>query len=225
MENPRVRNCNFEGNALHAEQLEIVGLLGAVYVVNTCLDAGRRVAFVNFGEIIASHADAVAFMRRFAETSVPRRYKCVITSSAGYPLDKTYYQTIKGTVGVMGILEEGGSLLIASECSEGCGSPEFCKAQTLLVRDSIDGFLKEARQRPVAHMDEWQTVKLIEAIRLNHIHLYTAGLSGEHRQLTGIACHARWQEAVNAVVQESDASEVAVIPESPYVIPFTFKSS
>jgi nickel-dependent lactate racemase len=53
-------------------------------------------AFVNFGEIVASHAEAVAFMRQFAETLLPKRYKCVITSSAGYPLDKTYYQTGKG---------------------------------------------------------------------------------------------------------------------------------
>ena len=65
--------------------------------------------------------------------SSPRRPMCrcrgefstVVTSSAGYPLDKTYYQTIKGMVTPLDILEPGGTLIIASECSEGFGSAEF----------------------------------------------------------------------------------------------------
>ena len=220
MENPSVRNCNFEGNTLHAEQLEIVGMLGPVYAVNTCLDAERRMAFVNFGEIVASHAEAVSFMREFAEVFLPKRFKCVIASSAGYPLDKTYYQTIKAIVGALGILEEGGTLLVVSECSEGLGSEEFCNAQSLLVCRGIEGFLEQARQRPIANVDEWQTLKLIEAIRRGRVHLFATGLSQEQRLLTGVTCHENWQEAIKAVVRESGATEVAVIPEGPYVIPF-----
>lgn len=220
MEDPKVRNCNFEGNALHTEQLEIVRMVGPVYAVNTCLDAERRLAFVNFGEVVASHAEAVEFVRSYAEVPSPRRFKAVITSAAGYPLDKTFYQTVKGIVGALGILEEGGSLLIASECSEGLGSPEFRAAQSLLVGKGIDGFLEEARLRPIAKMDEWQTVKLIEAIRCNRVHLYATGLSPEERRLTGLNCHESWEEAVRAVLEETGGSEVAVIPEGPYVIPF-----
>jgi lactate racemase len=220
MENPSVRNCNFEGNTLHSEQLAIVGMLGPVYAVNTCLDAERRLAFVNFGEIIASHQEAVRFMRAFAERTAPVRYRCVITSAAGYPLDKTYYQTIKGIVGALGILEKGGSLLIASECSEGLGSADFCEAQAVLASKGIDGFLTEARSRSLAHVDEWQTVKLIEAIRDHRVHLYTTSLSDAQRELTGATCHRDWPEAVAAVLRETSATEIAVIPEGPYVIPF-----
>lgn len=220
MENPLVRNCNFERNALHDEQLEIVRMLGKVYAVNTCLDAQRRPAFINFGDILQSHAEAVAFVRQFAEMPLPKRFRCVITSAAGYPLDKTYYQTIKGIVGALGILEKGGSLLIASECSEGLGSPEFARAQALLVGRGIGGFLAEARQRPLANVDEWQTVKLIEAIQDHNVHLFSEGLSDEQKSLTGVTCHTAWPEAVAAVLQESGATEVAIIPEGPYVIPF-----
>jgi nickel-dependent lactate racemase len=220
MEDPLARNCNLAGNPLHSEQLEIVRMLGAVYAVNTCLDPGRRLAFVNFGEIVASHEKAVAFMRQYAEVPSLKRYPCVITSSAGYPLDKVYYQTLKGMVGALGILQKGGSLLIAAECSEGLGSSEFCKAQTLLAGNGIESFLREARTRPLANMDEWQTVKLIEAIRDHRVHLFTTGLTREEHDLTGVTCHEDWQEAVSTVLQESAASEVAIIPEGPYVIPF-----
>ena len=37
------------------------------------------------------------------------RFSTVVTSSAGYPLDKTYYQTVKGMVTCLGILEPGES--------------------------------------------------------------------------------------------------------------------
>ena len=71
-------------------------------------------------------------MRKRAEVAVPRRFRTVVTSSAGYPLDTTYYQTVKGMVGAIDILEPGGTIIIASECSEGLGSDEFVAAQRLL---------------------------------------------------------------------------------------------
>lgn len=220
MEDPAARNCNFEGNPLHGEQLEIVGMLGPVYAVNTCLDAERRLAFVNFGEIVESHREAVAFMRKSAEVPVERRYRTVITSSAGYPLDLTYYQTIKGMVGALGVLEKGGSILIASECAEGVGSPEFCAAQSELVEKGSDGFMKEARGRELARVDEWQTVKLTQILRDYRVHLYTTKMDAAQRRLTCVTCHSDWNEAVSAVLAEGNSPDVAVIPEGPYVIPF-----
>ena len=49
----------------------------------------------------------------------PRKFKTVVTSSAGYPLDKTYYQTVKGMVTPLDILEPGGTLIIASRMFRG----------------------------------------------------------------------------------------------------------
>ena len=80
-------------------------------------------------------------MRNHAEVSVPRRFKTIVTTSAGYPLDKTYYQTVKGMVGVIDILEPGGTIIIASECSEGMGSREFVAAQKLLCEVGPDRFM------------------------------------------------------------------------------------
>ena len=95
----------------------------------------------NFGEIIASHAAAVEFVTGAIRVPTRRRFKTVVTSSAGYPLDKTYYQTIKGMVTPMDILEPGGTLIVASECSEGFGSEEFRAAQRRLIELGPDKFL------------------------------------------------------------------------------------
>lgn len=219
MEDPAARNCNFKANPLHGDQLETMAMIGPAFALNTCLDSERRLAFVNFGEIVASHEEAVRFMRSYAEVPLERSYRCVITSAAGWPLDLTYYQTIKGIVGALGCLAKGGSLLIASSCSEGLGSAEFREAQALLVERGVEGFLEEARRHPIARPDEWLTVKLTEALRDFRVHLYASGLDASQQRLTGVRCHDDWESAVKAVVEESAATEVAVIPEGPYVIP------
>ena len=122
MSHPNADNCVLEGNPLHEEQLEIVRMLGQVLAVNTVIDEHRRLSFVNYGEIVAKPpAGGRLHPHATPGCTVPRRFTTVVTSAAGYPLDKTYYQTVKGMVGPVDILEPGGDLLVVSECSEGHG--------------------------------------------------------------------------------------------------------
>jgi len=221
MEDPRACSTNLADNPLHDEQVEIVGMLGPVFAVNTILDDERRLTFVNFGEVLASHAEAVSRVRVHAEVPITQRHPLVITCCAGHPLDLTYYQTTKGIVCALGALSPGGTMLIASRCAEGFGSEEFRAAQKELVQSGIDAFLTGARQRPLANIDEWQTVKVTEALRHGKIHLFTEGLDESDQALTGVTCHTNWDEALAAVLRESGASSAAVIPEGPYVIPAT----
>ena len=114
-----------EGNPLHEEQLEIMAMIGGARAVNSVIDDERRVAFLNYGEVVASHEEAVRFAEEFATVPVGERFKTVLTSAAGHPLDATYYQTVKGMVGPLEILAPGGDLIVASACSEGLGSAHY----------------------------------------------------------------------------------------------------
>ena len=134
MEDPAAIQCNLDGNPLHEEQLAIVRMLGEVYAVNTVIDEDRDLVHVNFGEVIASHLAAVDFVAESVRVPVGRRFATVVTSAAGDPLDKTYYQTVKGMVTPLDILAPGGTLIVASACSEGFGSSEFRAAQRRLLR-------------------------------------------------------------------------------------------
>jgi len=212
-------NCVIEGNPLHEEQIEIVRRIGGIVAVNVVIDEDRRMGFVNFGEVEDSHREAVAFMRKHAEVTLPRRFKTVVTSSAGYPLDKTYYQTIKGMVGVLGILEPGGTIIIASECSEGMGSPEFVEAQKLLSDSGPERFLSLLESRDKALIDEWQTEMLVKALRGGMVKLYTTGLSAEDLANVVVQPVPSVEDAVLASIREHNDPDVAVVPEGPYVIP------
>ena len=224
MEHPAATSCNLEGNPLHETQLEIIEMLNArsdlpVLALNTVLDEARNLAHVTFGEIIASHAAAVAFARASCEVPVGATFPTVVTSSAGYPLDKTYYQTVKGMVTPLDILAPGGTLIIASECSEGVGSPEFREAQERLVALGPDAFLETLTAKTFAEIDEWQTEMQLKPMRVGRIQLYAPGL-GDGHAVTGVERVDSIAQAVSDSIARSGDPRVAVIPEGPYVVPF-----
>jgi len=219
MEDSHAANCVLDGNPLHEEQLAIVEMLGGALALNTVIDEERRLSFVNFGEIVASHLAAVAHIKAYAEVLLTERFPTVVTSAAGYPLDKTYYQTVKGMVAPMDILAPGGDLIIASACSEGMGSSEFVAAQRRLVDGGAEKFLTEISAKRFADIDEWQTEMQLKPMRLGSIQLYTDGLAEPERELTGVETVASVEAAIEASVARSGQPRIAVIPEGPYVVP------
>lgn len=214
-----VANCVIEGNPLHEEQLAVVRMVGGSLAINTVIDEDRNISFVNFGEIEESHLAAVSFARPFFEIPVPRKYKTVITSAAGYPLDRNYYQTVKGMVGIADILDNGGDLLVVSECSEGLGASEYADSQAMLINIGMDRFLKETSQKQYASIDEWESVMQIKAMKIGNIYLYSECLTVEEQALTGVNLIKSLKKTIEKSITEKNDSHIAVVPEGPYVIP------
>jgi lactate racemase len=219
MAHPRAANCVLDGNPLHEEQVAIVGMLGGAFALNTVIDDRRRLAFVNFGEILSTHVQAVAFARAYAQVPVGRRFSTVVTSAAGHPLDKTYYQTVKGMVGPLDILDPGGDLIVASACSEGMGSKHYVEAQRRLVDLGADGFDESIRVKRHADIDEWQTQMQLKPMRVGRVRLYTDGLTDVDSGLTGVERVADLSEAIAESMARHRDPSVAFVPEGPYVVP------
>ena len=219
MEDPAATQCNLAHNPLHEEQLEIVRMLGDVYALNTIIDEDRNLVYATFGEVIAGHLAAVEFVRGFTEIEVGRRFHTVVTSSAGFPLDQTYYQTVKGMVTPLDILEPGGTLIIASECAEGIGSAHYREAQGRLVALGPDAFLDTLLAKQLADVDEWQTEMQLKPMRTGNVCLYTTGLSDKDHALTGVERVNDLTAAIARSMAEHDDNAIAVIPEGPYVVP------
>ena len=219
MEHPKCALCILDGNPLHEDQVEIVHMLGGALAVNVVLDDERRPTFFNFGNILASHYKAIDFAKKYTIVPIAKKFNTVVTSAAGYPLDKTYYQTVKGMVGALDILKPGGNLIIASECSEGLGSPEYAIAQQKLLNLGSEGFIDTVQKQKFAEIDEWQTQMLVKPMRLGKVHLYTDSLSQEDLVLTGVNITPSVEKAIEQSVRETMDTEVAIIPEGPYVVP------
>ncbi len=219
MEDPLATQCNLAGNPSHEEQLEIVRMVGELYALNTVIDEDRDLSYVSFGEILESHLAAVDFVTDFASVGVPRQFQTVVTSAAGYPLDKTYYQTVKGMVTPLDILAPGGTLIIASECSEGIGSSHFRASQERLVELGTDGFLAMVQDKTLADIDEWQTEMQLKPMRVGRVQLYASGLSPDDLHITGVEPITSVDQAIADSMARHGDHAVAVVPEGPYVVP------
>lgn len=225
LESPGARACNLAGNPLHETQMEILAMLGEVYGLNTVLNDHRELIQATFGEISASHTAAVEFARRSCIVEVKRRFHTVVTSAAGYPLDSTYYQTVKGMVTPLDILEPGGTLIIAARCSEGFGSAEFREAQKALKRQGGTAFLQTLTAQAFAEIDEWQTEMLLRATRAFTVQLYAPGLNSEDRELTCVEMVDSMERAIERSFERSGHLEIGVVAEGPYLIPLCTAAS
>ena len=219
LEQKGIENCVIDENPLHRELVEIARMVGECFAVNVVIDEVRQISFVNFGDIEKSHREAVSFVRPFAEVPVAQRFKTVITSGAGYPLDKNYYQTVKGMVAALDILEPGGNLFIVSECSEGIGSPEYATCQRRLIDVGPEAFMEQILPKTKADIDEWETEMQLKVAKVGKIHLYSGCLCDVDKQLTGVVHVDSLAEAIQQSVNIFRDKRVAVIPEGPYVIP------
>ena len=224
MEDPLAVQCNVDGNPLHEEQLEIMDLVqehtrSTIYAINTVIDDERQLSFINFGPIVDSHNAAIEHVHQYCTVAVERRFNTIISSAAGFPLDKTYYQTVKGMVTPMDLFHQNATLIVASDCSEGLGSDAYRQSQRNLLKEGPDNFLSRILTKKMADIDEWETEMQLKSQRIATIKLYSEGLQGLDRELTGVDLIDSIEKTAHESVVRSKSNAVAVIPEGPYVVP------
>lgn len=215
MREPKAVEGRIEDNPLHQELLEIASMAGHDFIVDVVLTEGRRIAAVFAGEPREAHSQGVEFVRRQTTAWLPEKVRAVVTTAAGYPLDLTFYQAVKGITAASHIVEPGGVILLLAACDEGAGAGEFSR----LLRESErpELFLREIENRPVT-IDQWQLEKLALTCQTHRVWFYTPGLPAEyHAHLWG-RIFATAPEAFEALAAEvGPDTAVAVIPEGPYV--------
>jgi nickel-dependent lactate racemase len=215
MREPMATEGSIADNPLHAQLLEIARMAGHDFMLDVTLTQSREVSGIFAGDPVKAHAAGVDFLRTTSLERLTGLADAVITSAAGYPLDLTLYQTVKGVTAAQHIVKPGGRILIMGECAEGVGSPEF--AEKVAGFSDYDSFLNEIRSADVV-IDQWQLEKLALTGQKHELFLYVPGLAKE--RLGGLASHCFWdaKSAVDAVLQGLPVgARVALVPEGPYV--------
>lgn len=215
MRNPRVVEGSFPDNPLHHELLEIARMARHDFIIDVALTRSRQIARVFAGDPELAHAAGVHFVRRSTLAIVEEPVDAVITTSAGYPLDLTYYQSVKGVTAASHIVKEGGAILLAAACQEGLGSPEFTR---FVRRFSTAHACLEATAKEPVEIDQWQLEKLALVAQQAQLAFCTPGIPPEDRAYLWGPVFERPAEAVTAVCANLPrGARVAIIPDGPYV--------
>ena len=220
MRDARAVEGSIEDNPLHGELLEIARMAGHDFLVDVALGRGapgsRPICGVFAGEPVAAHARGVEFVSQVMLETIEKPVDAVITTCAGYPLDLTFYQAIKGITAAAHIVKPGGKILLFAACEEGTGAGEFSR----MLRESppVLEFLERIASAPVT-IDQWQLEKLGLVARKAEVLYYVPGVPREyHAALWGRAfpTAAAAVEALTATLPPG--AEIAIIPEGPYVL-------
>jgi nickel-dependent lactate racemase len=218
LEHPKADCGILDGNPVHEENTAIARMAGCDFIVNVTLDSQRRVTSVVAGDMEKAFLEGVRFMEGICRAEVAEPVDIVVTSSAGYPLDTTFYQSIKGLTGCLPIVKQGGTIILAASLTEGVGSPEF----TSVFRDnpSLEVFMQRILERDYFIMDQWQVEELAKVRRKARVKVVTDGLSAEVLASCFVEPAASVESALAASLADyGPDAQVAVIPKGPYVLP------
>jgi lactate racemase len=242
LEDPNARSGCLDGNPVHEESAAIARMAGCDFIVNVVIDSNPAVLHFAAGGMEAAHREGVAAARRAVTATLARPVDMVVTSGAGYPLDATFYQSIKGMVAALPIIKPGGTIIVAAACREGIGSPEFQSLfdahptiehfmEWLLGRKGDSPHLPERPKGCCAQMgtvpfspsnfvmDQWQLEKMAEVLRRARVRFVSDGLPAETLRRLFVDPAPSVECAVaDALAEHGPDATIAVIPKGPYVL-------
>lgn len=216
MRDPRTHEGSIQDNPLHRELLEIAALARHDFMIDVSLTRDRRIAGVFAGHPVEAHRAGVAFVSKVMLEQLPEPVEAVITTSAGYPLDLTFYQAVKGITAAQHIVKPGGRILLLAACEEGPGAPEF--RHMLKTEPSAAAFLDKI-QSALVIVDQWQLEKLGMVTERFDVLYYVPGLPPDYYPTLWGKAYETPQAALAALTEGlPDGSRVALVPEGPYVL-------
>ncbi len=217
MEHPKSAVGILDGNPFHMEATEIALMAGVDFNLNVAIDKQRQITGVFAGAMVESHLAGTQFVEKYAKVAIPTPVDAVIVSSAGYPLDTTFYQAIKGLLTAVEIVKQGGSILLVAACSEGIGSKPF--TDLLFKTDDLTAFVQGLYNPANFVIDQWQLEELAKVARKADIYFYTDGIPYQQRSKLFVHPLRTPQEGIQEFfARYGENVQIAAIPEGPYVL-------
>lgn len=190
-----------------------------VFNFNVTLNRDLDITGIFCGDLDASHDAGCAFAREVAMQRVREPFDIVVTTNSGYPLDLNLYQTVKGMSAAAQIVQEGGDIVIASECIEGV--PAHGKYGALLRHGSTpDEWLAMIHAPHFSEHDQWQVQIQAQIQKKARVHLFADGLSDEEIRAAQILPTRDVEKTVRALLSENPRARICALPEGPQTIPY-----
>lgn len=219
LSNPQASFGVLEGNPIWEEMRDLALLVGESFLVNVTLNESREITGVFSGHLISAHREGCDFVRQTAMQKVTAPYEVVVTTNSGYPLDQNLYQAVKGMSAAARIVRKGGTIIIASECSDGVpnGSPY---ERLLKHSDSFEALFRYITDPTREEPEQWQVIVQMVIQRRAEVLVYS-GLSDEKVSEAKLQpCHDIAQAVRERLDRAGDGARIAVLPQGPLTIPY-----
>ena len=228
---PNAENGILQGNPCHRISLEVAKTVGVDFLFNVSITRDRQIAGIYCGDLEQAHLRGCKEVQQFVSATIgPQHaggFDLVLTNAGGYPLDQTFYQTVKGMCTALPALGENSTMLIVSHCGEKLGSKAFCE---LMARwgDDWRGFLGHIARSGKTDLDQWELqmqARVLERIGQDKLLLASDGIDDEAKKHIAVTplpgqgdAHARTQAFIDRFFAQRPDATMAAIPDGPYLL-------
>ena len=201
---PRATWLVTNGNPVHDFVRAATALAPPALSVDVTIDGAGALTGVWASPLPFGHRAACAFVEQTSVTRLPQPADVVITTNAGYPLDRNLYQAVKGLAAAERAVRPGGTIVAAAACVDGVpGGSAF--AEMLSAPDFL--------AVPSEH-DQWQVQVLGRVLRHAQVLLHSDGLTDDEIRGARLEPVADVSDAVRRLNPE----RVCVLPRGPMTV-------
>jgi nickel-dependent lactate racemase len=219
MGHPRALPGVIEGNPVNELSHAVAALCPPHFLVNVTVDRQVRLTGVFAGDWRAAWQEAVKHAERGARVAVAEPADIVISTSSGYPLDLTFYQSQKGLIAALPILKPGGTILYAMACAEGVGQEEF--AAMCLRYQTLEAFMQDALARGYVEKDQWALQYLHKVCSKHEVLFYSSYLDWELQHRLFVTPVRSIEDGLaRALAKHGREARIVVMPKGAYVLPY-----
>jgi nickel-dependent lactate racemase len=206
-------------NPIHEGVSAAVRMAPPDFMINVTLNDSREITGIFAGDVFEAHRLGCRYCAEAATIGVDREFDIVLTTNGGFPLDQNLYQTVKGLSAAARIVKQGGTIVAASECSDGLPS-HGRYAELLDMKDSPKELLEMIQGFPETSLDQWQVQIQAQIQEKAEVLLYSL-LPPEDVSRAKLSPIPSVQEGLSiATARHGEDASVAVLPEGPLSAPF-----
>ncbi|MFP6725137.1 MAG: nickel-dependent lactate racemase [Candidatus Poribacteria bacterium] len=217
LEHPKATVGILEGNPFHVEATKIALMAGVDFSLNVTINDRRQLTGVFAGDMVNAHLAGTKFVEKQTKVTLSEPVDAVIVSSAGYPLDATFYQAIKGVLAAVEVVREGGMVILVAECQEGIGSGPF--TDLILKTKNLEQFVRNIYNPKNFVIDQWQLEELAKATRKADVYFYSDKIPYEQQKNLFVNPLRSPNEGIEIVLKKyGEGAKIVAIPDGPYVL-------
>ncbi len=231
LESPRAAFGVLEGNPCHVEALEVARRVGIDFLVNVTVTTDQDLTGVFAGDFEQAHLAGTDAVVRSMGVDVEREYDVVVTCGGGYPLDTTFYQTVKGMVFAEPFVRQGGTMVVASGCAQGIGSDVYVDIMRRYAGGRWRQFIDDINAGGRVEKDQWEyemQCRVLRKVDVAGLIVVSDGVDEAAladcsvRPASGCGvCPAQQilDKTLAALRAERPGATWALIPTGPYILP------
>ncbi len=217
IDHPNARAGTLHGNPIYMDIVDGAELVQYGFSVNVTLNNRKQVSGVFTGDFKEAHLKGTQFLDPIVKVPCPEADISIVTNG-GYPLDRDLYQAVKAMSVGEASTQEGGVIIVVSQCRDGVGHPQFRK----LVEES-DGpseLLEKIRTSESFFIDQWQAQIMARILLRNKVICVTDGVDEATLRSMHLEGANNVDEAVRKAIDISGRDPVVNIhPSGPSTIP------